>query len=310
MYTIANFGSTCRADSDQHSDRDLLIICPPSQKSRLLKKYRKQGYSISFFTKNQLEGMKKCGSLFLQHLKSECSVIVDSGGDFHRFIESCEFIPPSQSELQRCEMAVTTVFAWPNASQTDSWKADWLYCVLRDYLVKKIANEHSLAFGISDISNYAIQEWGIAKNEIRCLGQLRLIKSIYRSGHTRARIKSNLFSDANKLFENIREYEDSISLDYPIDIELLDDTTLNTSYQWLRALEGMYILARSSGYIHPRHDELIKLIEQPNLYHSSSKFKHATIRTYYHDVLCELTAKKEIWKTTMPLRHATLYSVD
>jgi hypothetical protein len=252
--------------------------------------------------------MQAKGSLFLQHLKIEAEVILDSGGEFRKFVDSCQFIPPSRSELVRCEVAIKTIIAWPNDQRTDSWKGDWLYCVLRDYLVKRLAAKGNLAFGIGDIAHNSKQEWGLIDSQLYCLKQLRLNKAVYRSDLKGKKFKSSLFSEVKSLIDTIDGNRHSGLLEYPVDLLMLGHTQLNTHYQWLRALEGMYILARSSGYMHPSHQNLMKLIQQPNLYHSSTKLMHRDIRNYYHDVLRAVTANKTMQPTAIPLRNAMLHS--
>lgn len=288
MYAIAKFGSNCRDDSDQHSDRDLLIVCPPRKKASLQRKYNKKGFSVSFFTESQLERMQDKGSLFLQHIKFESRIVIDSDDEFRRFIDSCNFKPPSQDELDRCEIALTTVLTWPSDSRTDSWKADWLYCVLRDYLVKKLAARGSLAFGISDISRCCKMKWGATDAQLNCLAQLRLNKAYYRSGVKEYTGNPLIFSEVNSLIKTISGIEISISSDHHRSLESLRNSHLNTCYQWLRALEGIYILARSTGFTHPSHEEIVKIIQNPNLYNSSSQLRHKSVQNYYTDVLAVL----------------------
>jgi len=306
MYTIARFGSTCRADSDQYSDQDLLIVCPPHRKASLLNKYQQQNYSVSFFTQRQFEKMQEKGSLFLQHLKAESQVIADSGGEFRRFVDTCDFIPPQTSELIQCEKALKIVLIWPNDPRTDAWKADWLYCVLRDYLVKRLAAEGCLVFGISDITNAAKKKWGISGSQLFCLQQLRINKALYREKAIGGKFESSLFSQVKYLLETIGFMGREVTFEYPVQLESLG-SSLNTNYQWLRALEGIYILAVSAGYTHPSHKILTKMIQNPNLYHSSSKITHGEIRSYYSDVIRAVTANKAMQPTAIPLRFAALH---
>ncbi len=308
MYAIARFGSTCRADTDRLSDRDLLIVCPPRRKISLLKKYKQQNYSVSFFSEGQLKKMQGKGSLFLQHLKSESHVIADAGGEFRRFIDSCRLIPPQISELIQCEVALRTVLTWPNDPRTDSWKADWLYCLVRDYLVKRLAVEGSLAFGISDISNASIKKWGLLDSQLRCLAELRLNKALYRGNARVGKFESGLFSEVKCLLEAIGFIGQDAAFEYPVLLQSLD-RALNTNYQWLRALEGIYILAVSAGYTHPSHKKLMKLIQHPNMYHSSSRRMHGKVRRYFSDIICAVTANKAMQPAAYPLRCANLHSV-
>jgi hypothetical protein len=251
--------------------------------------------------------MQNKGSLFIQHLKAESRIIADSGEEFGRFINSCQFIPPNTIELIQCETALTTVLGWPNDPRTDTWKADWLYCVLRDYLIKRLAIEGVLVFGVSDLVKAAKKTWRVSDNQLRCIQLLRLNKALYREKVNQGKFESSLFSDVQHLLENIKFIGPGITIEYPIQLESLEHL-LNTKYQWLRALEGLYILAMSDGYTHSSHRKLMRVIQNPNQYQSSSEVMHSKIRRYYSSVISSVISNKAMQPTEIPLRCAALHN--
>jgi len=148
MFALALFGSVSRKTDDLHSDRDLLIVCNSKLRYELHNKYCEQGYSVSTMTGKQLACMNENGSLFIQHLKSEAQIFFDRDGELHKFLSNCELVPPTSLELQRCKATLQFIASCPDTLSLSAWKADFLYCISRDYLIKEIAKTNKLAFGL------------------------------------------------------------------------------------------------------------------------------------------------------------------
>src|SRR5690606_3890114 len=102
MFAIAEFGSTTRKTQDCHSDRDLLIVCELKTSREFVKNYCEQGYSVTLLTPSQLTFMQKRGSLFIQHLKHESRILMDTNTEFSKWLQSCPLIAPSEEEIQKC----------------------------------------------------------------------------------------------------------------------------------------------------------------------------------------------------------------
>lgn len=151
MFVIAEFGSVYRKSNDSFSDKDLLIVCERKCVKYYYTKYTKKGYSVSVFTKNQLQLMRKKGSLFLQHLKIESNLLVDVDSKFEFFIKECDFVFPSDEELASCKQTLENLYTWPNDILSLAWKADFLYSSSRDFLIKLLAKNGIIAFGLESI---------------------------------------------------------------------------------------------------------------------------------------------------------------
>src|SRR6185437_2751327 len=125
MFAIAEFGSFSRNTADDYSDRDLLVVCPGKNRYRLHKHYEKLGHNVTSLSKEQLTFMKNSGSLFLQHLKNEAIILIDSDGALRSFLDECDLMRPSESEMDRCESTLRFIAACPCNVELCAWKADF-----------------------------------------------------------------------------------------------------------------------------------------------------------------------------------------
>ena len=290
MYAIAEFGSMSRNTADSYSDRDLLIVCPMSQRYALHNRYSAMGYSVSWLSENQLIHMQANGSLFIQHLKHEASIKIDSGSKLRNFLDQCELISPTDAEISRCKSTIQFIASWSDSSVLSAWKADFLFCISRDYLIKILATKGQIAFGLEDIER-ELKYFIDTKNEnLRYLYSLRMAKSAYRSGseftEKLADITKHWF-DVLHCWFGINKLENcSVSVDS--DVSSLIARTFNSPYERLRSLEGVYLLARANGILHPEHSQLMKHIVQPNMYRSSQRTKQKVVQQYLSDVVALL----------------------
>jgi len=268
MYSIAKFGSGTRQENDIYSDSDLLVVCPASHRKKLYKKYTDQGFSVTLLSPSQLEYMQKKNSLFLQHLKRDAQIIVDDNSKLRRFLDGCAFIPPEYAEIMRCENTIQYIASLPNTLSTSAWKADFLYCISRDYLVKKLARENILAFGFKDIYKYSVENFNISKDELIEFSKLRKAKAAYR----------NTFSS-----------------DFDIG---------GTNYKWLVSLGNTFCINIEVN-CHLDFDLLVR--RSFNLYGSSRKCSDDMISRYMLDIHSGIANKSMHW-TASPLHFASLQS--
>lgn len=280
MFAIATFGSSVRQETDSYSDQDLLIVCADHNKNELYEKYLGKGYSVTALSERQLEFMQKSGALFIQHLKLESNTIVDEGGLFRRFLDSCDLISPSQDELYLCERTISKISMMPDSKVTDFFRADFLYCVSRDYLIKRLACKGCLAFGFNDVRDASVKSLGFNINDFDFLFDLRKVKSGYRDGSDRYRDVSSLVSSWLLVLNNVL----NISLERGCKVDSVLTVELEGSYEKLRFLEYYYLIARSRGYVHPRHNMLMGYISKPNLYGAARRCNKDTVDSFIFDV--------------------------
>lgn len=293
VYAAAEFGSSCRNDSDHISDRDLLVVCDQSLRYRLVKKYSSFGFSVSCHSFGQLVCMQQHGSLFIQHLKDEAIIRADPGALLERFLVSCDFVTPAVDELRRCEETLFSILYWPDQIETFSWKADFLYCAVRDYLIKRIAVHGIAVFGLHNIGQKCNEIWGISKDEFCVLEQLRRIKANHRAGRqNHSTIYASLFEKTRLLLARIsRRFNHRMSSNKSI-LEYLSRHHFLSPYHQLRVLECAYLVSNIYGIKHYASNRIHSLVSNPNFYHSSSKYQAPEVQKYLTELVCELTTNK------------------
>jgi len=299
MFSIIEFGSAVRGSNDKHSDRDLLIICNRGSHRLFRKRYEANGYSVSTLTPGQLIAMQRRGSLFVQHLKIESRILFDYQSCFQDWINSCQLVKPTNDEVNRCASSIGFLCSWPNDSRLDGWKADFLYCISRDFLIKNLAMRSRLVFGLEDIE-YALQETKLFPNfDMRSLRRFREMKSAYRAGYA---LPNNgcesLNYHSNSLVEGLGLPQIKCE-HYSVEsfIMNLSARQFNSAYEELRSLEAAYLIARSNGMYHPAHLSLMKFIKSPNAYGSSQARNQKKLGEYMADVL-DMLANKAMHATS------------
>lgn len=283
MFAIAEFGSITRCTQDRHSDRDLLIVCERKPGRKLSAKYRDQGFSVTLLTPSQLKFMQSRGSLFVQHLKHESRILIDTNSEFRNWLESSPLISPSEAEIHRCISTVEYIGSWPSDSRLTGWRADFLYCASRDLLIKYLAKRGVLAFGLEDLEPALNQEF-------RNLDQLRRLRE------SKAAYRGELIMPDNT--NNATEaWLEEISCVFGINfavrkalrpeeiITSLKTKCFSSSYELLRSLEAAYHILRSHDLLHPEHEELMKHIQSPNAYGSSQVRKRDIIKNYLEEII-------------------------
>lgn len=306
MFAIAEFGSAVRGSSDANSDLDLLIVARRCLHFSLRRHYSAKGYSVTTLTPDQLSAMQRSGSLFIQHLKQESRIVFDVEGHFRYWLAQCSLVNPTKQEIRRC--AATTGFfgGWPDDSRLTGWKADVLYCVSRDYLIKRLVTSGHIAFGLEDIE-HAFQitapSWS---GDLRALKRLREAKAAYRSGRP---VPGGTYNSIHAWVKNLAEWfgVHAVRLEgQSVDKYLLtlSGRAFVSDYERLRTLEAVYLIAQARGIYHPEHESLVKYIASPNAYGSSQKRKALRIERYLNETLDRL-ANKSLQVTVAPLSRAS-----
>jgi hypothetical protein len=285
MYASVKFGSLTRGLADKYSDNDLLVVCPDRDRKSISEDCKFSEYNISFFSNKQLYFMREKGSLFLQHIKRDGVIIYDEGGAFASFLTGCHFISPDDNEIKRCESTLSFIRVLPEENILNTWKADFIYCVSRDYLIKKLAMEGLLAFSIDEIITLSVKCFDFKMNDFDKLKKLREIKAINRSELSDGSNFGNISSLINdwlnilNLKFNFTTKNKRMNL-----IDCLFKADYSSTYEALRCLEALYILLEKKGINHIEHHKIIKYIKSPNLYRSLQSSKKTAIRKYLHEI--------------------------
>lgn len=274
----------------------------------MYERFNNKGFSVSILTPEQLIYMKRRGSLFLQHLKVEAKILIDSDGLLTRFLSSCELVPPSTAELSKCKDTIKFISSWPDSISLTAWKSDFLYCISRDLLIKTLATKGVLAFGLEDLEREAGLHYGISEEEFKSLHTLRKIKAAYRSN---SELPHKMVATVNAWLITVKEAFDTAHIDtHKVSVEEkikhLKNRQFNSPYERLRSLEAAYLIARSNNLWHTDHDLLMKHILSPNRYCSSQIRKTPHINKYLRDVI-DLLATAHSPKKHFTLRFASLH---
>lgn len=307
MFAIVEFGSLSRKENDPYSDRDLLIVCPWELRKVYLNCYEKEGYSVSLLTERQLFFMKEKGALFLQHLRLESRVILDLGFEFTSFINTCKLVKPNLTEIDVCQKSIEYLSTWPNTPALSAWKADFLFCLSRDYLIKRLALEGEVAFGLKDIERIAGGLFTLRKDDFMFLSTLRKVKAAYRSDCQFPEEFETAIQLWLKALNQAFDFQNTIDLSKKINISGTIPDNFHTPYEQLRTLEALYLIARNMGCSHPKHQLIMNLIQKPNFYGSAKKVNQEAIRKTLSEVELLITGKAMQW-TSFPLRYASLQS--
>src|SRR5262245_53353700 len=106
--SMALFGSRKRGDYDSYSDCDVLIVSQ-ERAEHLEDAFTRVGLSPSIYSWQQLEQLASEGSLFLQHLKLESTIVVDQGDQLQKLLSN--FTPKNdysaRLEENRSLLAIT-----------------------------------------------------------------------------------------------------------------------------------------------------------------------------------------------------------
>ena len=95
IVAVVLFGSTARLDADEHSDRDIVVLCRHSDIGELQKTRRnivvpaigtREG--VCCYRVSDFESMAKKGSLFLWHLKLQGKIVFSRDDVYQRILDS------------------------------------------------------------------------------------------------------------------------------------------------------------------------------------------------------------------------------
>lgn len=245
--------------------------------------------------------MRRSGSLFLQHLRYEARIIKDVDGRLSAFLACCELEAPTSVELERCRRAIGFAHCLMLGDAANLWKADYLFCLIRDYLIKRLAAGGVVAFGIPDIYEKARRLWQLDEGDLQTLLHLRKLKAAYRQGVACSINILEIFDAAARLIHKIDFSTHAPGR--PITIENLPCYRFESAYEQLRVFEAVYLLYRDAGYVHHDRDRIDKLIREPNMYGGATARRLTEVRALYQELLTSLIGRREGSDST----HASRY---
>lgn len=179
----AIFGSAARGESDALSDRDYLIVDedPFTLRARCAE-LEAEGWSVASYTFGKLQALHSNGALFIQHLKGESCITRDSQGRLQRMLRSFKPKLSYESEIIANADLSKLISTRPDCPVGHLWACDVLYVTVRNFGILRLAESGLYNFAYSDVIEGLVAMGVLPRDGHSALSELRLFKSLYRSG--------------------------------------------------------------------------------------------------------------------------------
>jgi len=288
--SLVIFGSVSRGDSDRYSDRDLLVVAD-RQHEYIDSSFVKAGYSPSFYTWQQLEGLARDGSLFLQHLKQESTVLRDRAGRLHELLDRFRPWKDYSAKLQENRRLFEMTRGVPAYAPALSWAFDVLAVAFRNHAILHLAQRGVYIFSYSALVSEFASEFGLSSAEVSLLKELRIRKQEYRTHPRSVEVSLLALQRTQALLEKIVQVKClSTCLSSHEFIERLLSMPIKDLhwYYALRCYEGVY---RTLGFM-PTHDGGPACARLEDIFANPSPYKSAGAD-------CMASLRMEIWRLAM-----------
>lgn len=267
---VALYGSRVRGDHDLLSDEDVLLIGSEEVRATASDQLRSEGMSPSFYTWEQFYGLVGKGSLFVQHLKQESRIVVDTGGRLRGALRSFRPTEDLELRLQQTLHLLTLTGRAVDVPAAGLWALDVLAVTFRNFAIVRNAESGRFIFGFSDLVRSVSDNAGLSGAEQTLLLRLRKYKSEYRNkiqtSHT-CEIMQDL-TKIQRILVRLLETSDSFWLRSPeLTPRFLDHPSGCHWYVGLRWWEGLYRAHEHASDLElAKRSELETLIASPNPY--------------------------------------------
>jgi len=269
-FSVAIFGSSIRTNYDKYSDKDLIIV---ANNYEILNKhkieYELKGFSVSTYTYKKLEYLSKTGSLFIQHLKQESMILIDSDSKLKSILECHKELLPTSKQISDSIEYFELLKYIPDTQYGYAWYCDCFYVGLRNYLILKSAENSNYNFSYLELIKNLVKLNFICNTEYEILRQLRVAKKNYRDRITgeypskefvisliSIGYKLNLLASSN--FIEVAKFKSFVKI---------ESSKLKTNHYFkLRLVEIYYLLTGQ------RKSEIDNIICNPQFY--ALKFKN------------------------------------
>jgi predicted nucleotidyltransferase len=184
----ALYGSAARGDLEVHSDVDLLLVCPATQKLVAYNYVRDalasslERLSLTVYSERELRFLQSAGSLFLLHLSREAILLLDKN-DFLRPLLA-DFRPKEsyrtdfQTSLRLIDPLRMVVESAPN----DIHRLSYIYSLFRVFGVYLLAEAGIYEFSKSRMARLLTARFPEQKGSIELLSTLRSLNSNFFTG--------------------------------------------------------------------------------------------------------------------------------
>lgn len=182
MASICIYGSEARQTTDLVSDRDLLIVASGDEDiASLAEPWKSTGWNVSSFNYDAFQRLAARGSLFVQHIKQEATIVSDSDDRLSKILNAFH---PKSSYMGERNDSIKHLQCLPSPSNMywhDLCLLDASYVFLRNALILHMASRGHFVFDYAEILELAQTEFELKSDQIDVLRELRAAKSAYRS---------------------------------------------------------------------------------------------------------------------------------
>lgn len=183
--SICVFGSSARANTDQLSDLDVLVVADdPRTAQATVDSWTSSGWSVSTYSRTRLLRVADAGSLFVKHLQQEGRIASDPSGWLQNTLDEFKLKECYRSDVEGAlELAKPLErFIQTNANRDSGLVADLSYVFMRNYGIYRCAVDGAYLFDYAAILE---ELQGVEKFSDSCRNGLMLLregKHKYRSG--------------------------------------------------------------------------------------------------------------------------------
>lgn len=181
MLSICIFGSRARQTADAMSDRDILLVGPPSTAlDRAVSRWTERSWNVSVFDRPAFERMAEVKALFVQHLKQEGRLLQDADDFLASVLE--RYSPKPDYSAERNDALAQIISLPPDTD--DYWYqlclSDIVYVLFRNAAILHLACGKEYQFQYDVLVDRMANMFDLGHRERLALLALRDLKHGYR----------------------------------------------------------------------------------------------------------------------------------
>ena len=180
MISISIIGSAGRKSADSLSDRDLLAIGEEDAVSHAVQPYKRMGWNVSHFSREEFEEMAASQSLFVQHVKQDGRLVRDDGGYLRDTLCGFQITRAYHREVRGAVAPIFSIGAAEKSLWGQLFQADVLYVAVRNACILHRASIARPDFDFSRLVRWSANSAGLSVEDTEHLLRLRRLKVAYR----------------------------------------------------------------------------------------------------------------------------------
>ncbi len=209
MLSVCIFGSQARRTADAISDRDILLVGPPScALDQAASHWAERSWNVSVFDRPALERLAEVKALFLQHLKQEGQLLLDEGDYLTSVLGS--YSPKPDYSAERND-AFAQIAALP-CTTTNYWQqlciADIVYVLFRNAAILHLACRKEYYFQFDVLVDRIGELFNLGPQDRHSLNALRNLKHGYRRRVAGLPARSRILDARHVINKIIRQLPD------------------------------------------------------------------------------------------------------